>query len=304
MAAPQKDAPTSTVGRQESRELRAPIESSSSSRPPFESVRPRGNMRSGVPEPTTLLGRIKHILQDPVAFRQFRKSLPSWVDELVAFAFVLLGLLTFTALINPTGSLTGPIAYAITVAFGDGAYLIALALASIGGMLLLPRAGLGMQFTWTRVIAVEVAFMMMQGLLHIIIASEEPRAFAREGKGGGHVGWAISSLMTDYMSPETAITLLGAVCVVAIIVAIGVQGRDIRALVHLFTEGLQYIANKVQPLPTEPADDLTLPSAGRNLSTQRTLLPRRGSTAEPTTSTERPTLRAEETTNSTLSDND
>ncbi len=263
--APEKDAPPSTGGSKQARASRSPAQTTRS-RSGAQSSAARQRRTPTPPEPKNWFERIQQILQDPAAFRQFRNNLPNWVDEFGAFTFVLLGILTFTALINSSGNLTGPFAIALTTAFGNGAYLIAVTFAAIGIMLLLPRAGLGLSFSWSRVVAIEVAFLATQGLLHLLVAREEPRAFAREGKGGGHVGWALSSLMLDFMRHQTALAVLTGVCIVSVGLAMGVGRREIRQVILLFSEGLYYLANRVRPAPPPPADDLPLPPPSRGIA--------------------------------------
>ncbi|PJF43934.1 MAG: hypothetical protein CUN55_06560 [Phototrophicales bacterium] len=210
-------------------------------------------------EPSNWFQRVRYTLQDPIAFREFREGLPSWFDEFGAFFFIVLGILTFTALINPSGTLTQPFAYALTIAFGNGAYLIGLTLIFVGAMLLLSRVDLWISFSWTRLLGVEAAFLAFLGCLHLLLAHEEPRAFAREGRGGGHVGWAISSLLLDVMGYQTTLIFLGSICVVSFIIIVGIRRQNIRRAILLLSETLQYLANRISPKSLSITDDLPLP---------------------------------------------
>jgi hypothetical protein len=197
----------------------------------------------------TGLARLHQILRDPKAFREFRENLPAWIDEVGAFALILLGLLTFSALLNPTGDIAAPIASALRIAFGVGAFVIATAIVLLGVILLLVRVGFVVKLSWSRVLAFEVFFMTLQALLHLLTFADEPRALAREGEGGGYVGWAISSIAVGYVGEGTAMLIFAGIALFSLGAFFGIRRRDIRAVVLSFSDLLGSLANWLRPKP-------------------------------------------------------
>lgn len=232
----------------------APASSSgAASRSEAKTAPQRRTRSSHAPEPVTGLAKVRQILRDPQAFRAFRESLPAWTDEVGAFALILLGLLTFSALLNPTGDIAAPIANALQIAFGVGAFVIATAVVLLGAILLLPRAGFAVKLSWTRVLAFEVLFMALQALFHILTFADEPRALAREGEGGGYVGWAISSISISAIGERTSILLFSGIVVFSLGALVGVQRRGVRAFVLGFSDLLGGVANWLRPRPLWPS---------------------------------------------------
>ena len=217
------------------------------SRPNTQQVPPSAHSRGG----------IFRLLRDPQALREFRQNMPSWSDEAGAFGLILLGLLIFSAMLNPSGDFAGPIADALRIAFGLGGYFIALLVGLLGVMMLLPKAGIKITLNWTRILALELVFMTSQGLFHALSFAEEPRDLAREGAGGGYVGWAISSLSIDFLGESTAILALAVSGLFGFGVFIGIGRRDIRFVFLSISEILRAIANQLRPTPL-PVDDIPI----------------------------------------------
>lgn len=191
--------------------------------------------------------RLRHILQDPKAFQEFRKSLPSWTDEVGAFGLILMGLLLFSALLNPTGDIAAPVAEALRIAFGGGAFVLATAVILFGAILLLPRAGFSVNLSWSRVLGFEVFLMALLALFHMLTFSDEPRALARAGEGGGYVGWAISSLTIGWIGEVSAILLFTGIVLFSFGTLIGIQRRDVRAVILGLSDMLGGVANWLRP---------------------------------------------------------
>lgn len=191
--------------------------------------------------------------------QRLHERLPSWADEVGGFAFIIVGVLTFSALFNPAGEIAAPLATGLQKAFGVGAYVVALTMVVIGVMLLLTKAGIHFRFNWLRLLGLEIAFISLEGLFHLLSFSSEVRALAREGKGGGYVGWAVSSLFAQFIGEWGAITLLGILFLFSFGLFWGIQRRDIRRALLGVSAQLQNFANRVQSIgqtqtlpPTEP----------------------------------------------------
>ena len=195
----------------------------------------------------SLWERIQRFFDDPEAIRNLRGNLPTWSDEVGAFALIILGVLTLSALFNPSGDLAAPFAIGLQKVFGIGSYIVALAVLGLGVLLLLPKAGIVITFDWIRILAIEVAFIGLQGLFHLLSFDPEARALAREGGGGGYVGWAISSLISNILGTWIAIGLLLGVIVYSLGIILRLGRPEIRhGLVWLSTSA-QALASRLRP---------------------------------------------------------
>ncbi len=213
--------------------------------------------RKAPPPPPSFLQRLKAFLSEPGAFRKINEHLPSWSDEVGAFTLIIMGLLTVTALFNPTGDIMAPLANALKQAFGMGAYLVALAVMGIGALMLLAKAGFQVTWNWVRFLAVELVFISLLGIFHLTAFDSNPRQLASNGEGGGYVGWAVSTLVSDILGNWLAIIILGVVLVISTAITLGIRRRDVRMALITFSDWLQEtIANLQTSTPTEDIEPI------------------------------------------------
>lgn len=196
-----------------------------------------------------ILNRIADFLSDPELFRKLRGQLPSWSDELGAFALIILGVLTLSSLFGSSGDIAAPLADGLSYVFGKGAFIVALSVMALGVIMLLPKAGIYITFSWVRILALEVVFLSIQGLLHLAEFSSEGRAIAREGNGGGHVGWAVSSLLLGFLSHWLSIVILSFIALIGFGIVLGIRREDIRHSLLRLSESLQATAANMRPKP-------------------------------------------------------
>ncbi len=78
--------------------------------------------------------------------------------------------------------------------FGLGVFPLCLALLAAGIQLLMRPADPWSRRTWVRLIAAEVAFLSLLGLLHSLALGSDPYQLVLEGSGGGAVGWVLAEL--------------------------------------------------------------------------------------------------------------
>jgi S-DNA-T family DNA segregation ATPase FtsK/SpoIIIE len=75
----------------------------------------------------------------------------------------------------------------------------------------------------------EVAFLSFLALLHLSIGDPELRTIARLGKGGGYIGWGLSSLITNWFGSTTAIVFYSVLLVFSIAIMLGMRQSHVRA---------------------------------------------------------------------------
>ena len=196
-------------------------------------------------------GGIQDFLEDPDGFKNLKDHLPSWSDEVGGIALITIGILTFASVLNPTGdaALSATIANSLLQTFGWGSYFVALTVFAFGVILLLPKVGIRIQFNWVRILALEIAFVSLEGLFHLLTFDKEARALARAGKGGGYVGWVISSLLASFITTWPAILVLFVVLIYGLMLFFGITRRDIRQFLLAIGTTLENWAARLQPEP-------------------------------------------------------
>lgn len=208
-------------------------------------------------------GAIQDFLEDPDAFKNLKDKLPSWSDEVGGIALIMIGILTFAAVLNPSGdaALSASIADSLLQTFGWGSYFVALTVFAFGVILLLPKVGIRVQFNWVRILALEIAFVSLEGLFHLLTFDNEARALARAGKGGGYVGWAISNLIAKFTGSWPAILILSVCLIYSLMLFLKITRRDIRQFLLGIGTTLENLAIRLQPEP-EPMVIATTETSG------------------------------------------
>ncbi|MCQ3932364.1 MAG: hypothetical protein DPW16_18090 [Chloroflexi bacterium] len=209
------------------------------------------------PNPNSFGNRLRRFLEDPDAFRNLGQTMPSWADELGAILLIIVGIFVFTALLNPVGdaAVATSLATGLKQAFGIGSFVTALTIFGMGILLLLPKINihLNLKFDWMRILAVEIAFISLQGLFHLLAFEEEGRALAREGKGGGYVGWAISSILTTVLGQYLSIIVLTIGMAYSLMLALHIRRHHIRQSLEWVGTRSQDLSTRVRPaMPQRP----------------------------------------------------
>lgn len=156
----------------------------------------------------------------PGFWEDLRDLLPSWLDEISAIALILFGLLSFVALFIPSEAVVA-VAWAdiLNMLFGRGSVFVAGGIFVLGVVIILPYLGIVIQFPPSRILAIEVLFLCTLALLHLSSGSDELRAVARRGAGGGMIGWGLSAI-PFWLVGSTVSTLIFATLFVMSLLAI------------------------------------------------------------------------------------
>ncbi len=149
------------------------------------------------------------------------------------FAFSLVIILGY---FGAAGTLGGWLNQGMGLLFGCGKWPLPLILLVAGGMLLTRRATSVADAV--KYVGLFVAFAALLGLLHLWSGQDvdELMRFAREGKGGGFVGFGLSALFLSFTGKLAGGILLGMLLLIGIIAAFNVS------LMHWF----EWIATRVK----------------------------------------------------------
>jgi len=186
-----------------------------------------------------------------------RDSLPPWMDEIIALALIIFGLLSFLALFNPEQALAARTwSNILRSLFGQGSVLVALGLFLLGLVFLLPRLNVAIRLPPGRALALEIGFLSLLAILHLLSDAEELRAIARAGQGGGILGWGISALPSWLLGRNLAIGLFVFIMLLCLLVIVGVQRGWI---IHWLNENgkrLLAYSQALRPVPPPAARDI------------------------------------------------
>jgi|GEM_PF-276192 len=203
------------------------------------------------PQETELPPLLKRLLEDPDAIKDLTNWIPSWADEVLGILLVGAGAVAFASLLGTgaEGELSSVVAETLRQGFGDGSYLVALMVLFAGLMVFLPKIGLKITLGWGKIIALELGFVAVQGLLHATAFEPESYDLARDGEGGGYVGWGITSLLDMVMSEPFNIAFLAGLLFLSVHWLLGIGRQEYRGVFQWISHQIQAIAFRLDPEP-------------------------------------------------------
>jgi S-DNA-T family DNA segregation ATPase FtsK/SpoIIIE len=165
-----------------------------------------------------------------------------------------LGVLTLLSLLNITpGTVSGWWAGFLYRLFGWGAYLVALALGAGGVILLAHNLQPGNIIGWKMVIGLELVFLAGLALVHVLFLNADPLQLAHDGRGGGYVGWAISSVLSQALGSLMAFLILVSTAIAGLILTFDLSPSQIRhGLTAVWKAGLSFYRRLRPPAVTKP----------------------------------------------------
>ena len=164
-------------------------------------------------------------------WEDLKASWPPWINEVVGFALIVFGILSFISLFIASDALVAVTwADMLTSLFGEGALFVAGAIFAFGVILWLPKVGVQVRFSAARLLALELIFLSILAILHLSNSDSELRALARAGQGGGLIGWGLSYPFFWIMGRPLALALFSALAGVCFVIMIGLRRQHISAI--------------------------------------------------------------------------
>ncbi len=190
-----------------------------------------------------------------------RDSLPPWLFEVLSIVVVVFGLLSFLALLNADNTTSASATWRgiLLSLFGYGSWLIAMGIFLVGVYGMLQRLLPQLRLAAARVIALEVAFLCILALLHLVFTDGELRATARAGEGGGMIGWGLSALPYWLLGRSVSLALFGAVLFICMLVLVGVRRAQVIHMLNTIGQRLRSYSDRISPPP--PTISVVTPTA-------------------------------------------
>jgi len=243
-----------------SEQKKAPARKTRSKSTPAKTRKPRATKRPEITKrvsTTERLGAAIHSaikkVQDPAFWQGMAQKLPPWTDEVIAILLIVLGVVMFTALLNTASEavLSVTLSRVLRQIFGYGAYLVALSVIATGTIILLPKFGIVIKLGWTRIAAIEIAFASFTALLHLLANDPESRVLAREGKGGGYLGWGLMQIGAGFLGHTLAIMFFAILMLAGLTLASGIRTRHVLLGVQWLRARLQRSITHLESQPPE-----------------------------------------------------
>ncbi len=195
-----------------------PVPKTTSSRPKPTPAAPANNM-------------FTKVAAEPEKIGEWLYNRVQWADEIAAILIIVGGVVSLFSLLNttPSAALANSWAGLLRTWFGQtGGVIISLMIISAGLLIVLPKINIRIPMTWRRFVYIELAFVSFLALLHVLARDPEPRALAREGGGGGYIGWALGNLVQKPLGVNFALFFFGAGTILFLAIAMGVTRMHLR----------------------------------------------------------------------------
>lgn len=168
-------------------------------------------------------------------------NLPPWGDEIAAIVLIVFGIVSFLSLLNVSADATISTAWAnaLRSLFGYGSVIVSAGILGLGVFILLPKMGIRLKLATKQVLALEIAFLALLAIFHLMSGDAELRALARAGAGGGYIGWALSSIISSLFGSITAILIYGIIFIISIGIVLGLQASQVKTWLRTNSEKLR-----------------------------------------------------------------
>jgi S-DNA-T family DNA segregation ATPase FtsK/SpoIIIE len=154
---------------------------------------------------------------------------PRLREEIVGLLLIAIGGITLLNLLSvdrAQGLLINSWSLLLRWIFGWGAFLVALAMIVVGATLLLRDLESLLAVSRVRVAGGFLLFLSILGLLHFFYP--DPLLLAQQGRGGGHIGWAISTALYSALGDIGAFLVLLLVALAGLLLVVSVSPAQMR----------------------------------------------------------------------------
>ncbi|HVO42286.1 MAG TPA: DNA translocase FtsK, partial [Aggregatilineales bacterium] len=166
---------------------------------------------------------------------------PAWVDEIGAIGLIVIGIVTLLALFDTSPAATGlSHDWALLVrqmVGGVGAVVFAGMIMAVGVLLALPKMGVRLFIPWLRILMIEIAYLAVLAIIHLLAHDPQPRDLARAGGGGGYVGWGLSEPIAKLLGPTVTIAFFTAIALLATVNVLGIRRKHVRSAGQVVAKG-------------------------------------------------------------------
>ncbi|MDX1995726.1 MAG: DNA translocase FtsK [bacterium] len=208
-------------------------------------------------------------------------SFPPWLDEIGAIALLVFGIVSFMAIFNVSPDATLAIAWsnALRSLFGYGSLLVSGGIFALGIIILLPKIGITVSFPTRRVLALEIGFLAVLAIMHLSSGDSELRAIARNGEGGGYIGWGMSAPLHWAFGPAFSTLVYTLILILSFGVVIGITRTQVNHWLQTASDRLKNYSQRMFTAAAPPAPPAPPVAAEATAPPPMSLSPRRPPTS-------------------------
>jgi len=185
-------------------------------------------------------------------WKQLNTNLQPFQREILSLLVLALAVITLLGLFSVTsGALSDWWTGLLRCIFGWGAYVVALGLMVAALTMLLSNLGQKPRISWRTIIGLEVLFIAGLALVHLLSFSQDPWQLAESGRGGGFVGWALSSLLIAALGWPIALLILLAILSLGLAMTVDPARIKVQVRVKAVVDGVLALYQRLT-LRTEP----------------------------------------------------
>jgi S-DNA-T family DNA segregation ATPase FtsK/SpoIIIE len=172
-------------------------------------------------------------LRDWLGQWKWRRELAPAQRQIVGLGLFLLAIVTFLGLLGiSTGSLLGWWVGLVSQVFGWVAFPVTLGLAVLGLRLLWPAFYERLPMRPATVVAIELLLLVVLVASHaplvIRLGADEAGLAAREGWGGGYIGWALAVLLMEGLGPVVGSLVLVVLLMLSLYLFLSLSWADVQ----------------------------------------------------------------------------
>lgn len=208
--------------------------------------------------------------QQPTFWSRFQLS-PQRQREILGLALFALGVLGALSLFKiaraPGLDL---LSQSLRTMFGWGAFALALLLFWASWSLMRRGEDAPSSFSWGRILAVEIFFVIALALVHQIIPAPDPAKFAADGNGGGMIGYALGNFAVVYLGDTLTAILFVLILLLALPGVIGLSSAHFLGWSESLAQHAEQTRQSVEPSAgatrvrtIEPSSSVATPSMAR-----------------------------------------
>ncbi|MBS1254040.1 MAG: DNA translocase SpoIIIE [Anaerolineales bacterium] len=215
-------------------------------------------------------------------------------QDVLGVVLAALGAITLLSLLSVThGAVSDWWADLLRRIFGWGSLVVAGLVIIVGISLLVRHRDEKWEVQWLRVIGLELVLGATLALLHLIASNTDPLSTAEAGRGGGLVGWAVSTVLLDAVGAPATVLLMGVLGVVGAVWALDVSirraGNRVATSIAKFAERMEEASEVVEPVLVPEPEPVPAPTDTKQAAARQSS--RKSSRPSHTTSTAKVTTK-------------
>jgi S-DNA-T family DNA segregation ATPase FtsK/SpoIIIE len=175
-------------------------------------------------------------------------------SDIVGVLLIAIGGVTLLTVLSITrGALSEAWLGLLRRIFGWGVYLVGPAMIVTGLMLVWDDLRARLRVTARVIFGLEILFVSLLGLAHLLAGSENSLGLAQRGGGGGYIGWAVSHFLSTAVGRGGGLLLLLPAAIIGLGLSLDLDWSSLRFALARARERLADLSAPTEPVEEAPA---------------------------------------------------